>query len=121
MTQYTREQIQRMPVGREMDVLVEQYVFGKKIRWMQDEWSDPVPVSGDHGYIIDKYSNDLLAAWEVAEKFPSFQVTKMHDVELPWAKEEMYRAIVKGNKYVAHAKTAPLAICRAALLAVMGI
>lgn len=59
---------------------------------------------------------DISAAIEVAEMFPTYQVTKMHDVVLPWSKEEMYRAIVKQNKNVAHAKTAPLAICRAALL-----
>ncbi|UVI31197.1 BC1872 family protein [Paenibacillus spongiae] len=115
----TREEILAMTPGRELDALVAE----KVMMWTKD-------TDGSY-WLVDTYSirtweqtsypgfqpsTDIAAAWEVLERFPTHQITKMHDIKLPWNEESIYKAIVKANKYIAYGKTAPLAICRAALL-----
>ncbi|GAB6931615.1 hypothetical protein JCM10914A_55980 [Paenibacillus sp. JCM 10914] len=38
-----REEILAMKPGRELDALVEQHLFGKKVEWIQDDITDPYP------------------------------------------------------------------------------
>ena len=121
-----RESIRAMQPGRELDALVEQYVFGNKVRWVQDLITDQYPVSDQEGYIVDYYSTDISAAWEVVEKmsktcFSEVAMTELDDGAWGW----MARFILVLNEpytvkgYRATAKTAPEAICKAALLAVL--
>jgi uncharacterized protein YjaG (DUF416 family) len=120
-----KEEILAMEAGRELDAAVAETVFGwYDISLMTNSSNNFTNYQGFSPGIhsrrkIKNYSTDISAAWEVAEKFQTYQVTKTHQVNLPNGLEDMYRAIVKANKFVAYARTAPLAICRAALLAVM--
>ncbi|MNI36911.1 hypothetical protein D3C73_909790 [compost metagenome] len=115
----TREEILAMEPGRELDVLVEKYVFGNQISWMQDEYSDPVPVAGVHGYIIDHYSTDISAAWEVVEKLQESHLYT--DIRTCADFYEVWITIHReGNQTETFASPKlPEAICKAALLAVL--
>lgn len=96
----TKDEILAMPAGREMDVQILANVFNKL------------------SYrILPKYSTDIAAAWLVVEKFPfcslDFDATN-------WRCE-----LSDGDKiFIASSDlrnpSAPLAICRAAVMAVMG-
>lgn len=97
----TRDEILAMPAGREMDVLVGRHVM--------DLVGPPD--------LYWEYSTDISAAWMVVEKFPfcslDFDATT-------WRCE-----LSDGDKiFIASSDlrnpSAPLAICRAALLSVMG-
>ena len=115
----TRDDILNMPAGREMDALIEKLVFcHAPYLDSLDIWR--VAVDENMERVLPKYSTDIAAAWEVTEKFWSVKVNKYLD-----GKE--WRAYVvrlsNDNKSNSDggsfADTAPLAICRAALLAVM--
>lgn len=111
----TRDDILNMPAGREMNRLVM-------------EWVTELTV--DDNFYIPAYSTDIAAAWEVVEKL-------MHDgfiwksngnescgnliYSFSFAKddggyEEYFQTFDSGITE----NNLPLAICRAALLAVMG-
>jgi len=112
MNELTREQILAMPAGRELDALVRKHVFG---------WSligDGRSKSPDGYQIrsIPDYSTDIAAAWEVAEKFETIEVKRFHTDKGLWfceIKEKIWHR--------SYGATAPEAICKAALLAVMGL
>jgi hypothetical protein len=102
----TRDEILAMPAGKDIDDLVDEFVFGK-------------PTPKDNNTILyirnsKSYSTDISAAWEVVnamEKYScDFAIKKGVDA---WS------AIVGGGAWICDAETAPLAICQAALLAVM--
>ena len=93
------------------------------------------PNTGEYVYMksfdeqgrIDEYievelwnpAEDIAAAWEVLEKFKLCQVTMS---ETGFSHSDLkYRVIVGKNQNVAYADTAPEAICKAALLAVLGL
>jgi hypothetical protein len=97
----TRDEVMNMSVGREMDVTVGYHVM--------DLHAPPE--------IYPDYSTDIAAAWEVVNKSSSFMVT-MQDEDLGYTKWYCEYATETGY-FEAEADTAPLAICRAALLAVM--
>jgi len=112
----TRDEILAMPSGREMDVLI-----AKKLDLFRKH-----PKQGDYfltenhihiGY-VPQFSTDISAAWEVVDKFYSMTLDKYSDGS-EW---RVYLVTERDGKNVdAHAvaDTAALAICRAALLAVM--
>jgi hypothetical protein len=113
-----RESIRAMQPGRELDALVEQYVFGNKVRWVQDLITDQYPVSDQEGYIVDYYSTDISVAWGVVEKMQENQWDFTLKNHKRLVHKRQYEAIF-GTPYSAFAITAPEAICKAALLAVM--
>ena len=92
-----------------MDLWINEFMFDRKIESRFD-WKP------------DHYSVDIAAAWEVVEKFDNFNILKS-----TWGSGEVewLGAIVifpeKQDTYSvdAIADTAPLAICRAALLAML--
>ena len=110
-----------MPAGREMDALIRQYVFGqtppRKNGELTRSWVD--------GYLCEDtfYSTDIAAAWEVVEKLKMAIVP----LESPdgWASHDNQSFDIIHGYYErpvvdwASATTAPLAICRAALLAII--
>lgn len=122
----TRDDILNMPAGREMDAQIAQSVFGMRLTknhglaggfyWVGNGVQFGIMQERD----IFAFSTDIAAAWKVTEKFWSVEVNKYLD-----GKE--WRAYVvrlsNDNKSNSDggsfADTAPLAICRAALLAVM--
>ncbi|NTZ20912.1 hypothetical protein EXW96_26355 [Paenibacillus sp. JMULE4] len=113
------KEILAMEPGREMDALVAEKVMGYTTHG-QFRDKDGVRV------MIDRYSTDISAAWEVVDKmskthFSEMAMTELEDGAWGW----MARFILVLNEpytvngYRATAKTAPEAICKAALLAVM--
>ncbi len=126
----TRDEILNMKAGREMDVLVAKKVFGWKLVKNKGEaggsfWTGHGGVFGDmHKSQTPEYSTDIFASWEVIQKMHEmkyryalrghFRGSDLHIAEFDdqdWADSNpLYNAI---------ADTTPLAICRAALLAVM--
>lgn len=107
----TREQIEQMPAGREMDTLVYHEVFGR-----------PRPCAGysvDHRSILP-YSTYIAAAWQVVEHLDKTarlcDITRINGGATYLHHCEVWNT--SGAPYDrATADTAPLAICRAALLA----
>lgn len=104
MNTMTREEILTMKPGRVLDMRVAQFVIG-------GSWIDDVP----------DFSTRLSAAWEVVEKFPIIKITRVEIFE-----GNYYHAVeISANTETdsplrVEAKTAPEAICKAALLAVLG-
>lgn len=90
----TRDEILAMPAGREMDVLVGRHVM--------DLVGPPD--------LYWEYSTDISAAWMVVEKFPA--------VSLTFRGKYWFCDVNQVDFDYSQAETAPLAICRAALLAV---
>lgn len=70
---------------------------------------------------VRKYSTDMTTAWEVAELYP---IAKVERVEIFVGNIEVMVTLWEGfdhiNPIEVTAKTAPEAICKAALLAVIG-
>lgn len=113
----TRDEILKMEAGRELDALVAKDVMG----WhkLDGNWKDNIWEKAD-GHIKGDWhpSEDISAAWEVVTKIRSMG----WGVDISWFHEFIYCALHKPDSVIikqANAETAPLAICRAALLAVM--
>jgi hypothetical protein len=111
----TQDEIVQMEAGREMDALVAELVMG----WEKRVFGDGVDYWHLPGGAICEldaphYSTDIAAAWQVVEKLP-FSVY----VEVRWDGKNAEAWFDSGSQtWEASAPTAPLAICRAALLAV---
>jgi len=99
----TRDEILNMPAGEMMDKLICVNLFPHK----NPEYWD-----------LLKYSTDIAAAWEVVEKMSySFHVEIMSDINgMAWGCDFKDDPL---HTTLCVAETAPLAICRAALLTVM--
>jgi hypothetical protein len=93
----TRDEILNMPAGREMNRLVAIKVMGY----------------GENPVIWARYSENITAAWQVVEN-----VLKNTDCDCT-LKTTMRGWDCELYRDHANAETAPLAICRAALIAVM--
>lgn len=113
----TREEIMHMPAGREMDALIATQVFGHEVK-RDTVLTTFVPfrvdtVEWSEGFTtLAHYSTDIEAAWEVIE-----ELTRDHyDFDVWSETDSIWCEIFKGVSATANAKTAPLAICRAALL-----
>lgn len=117
-----REEILNMPAGREMDALIGEYVFG----WKKGTFPVYEPMKSKHGdYIvrpIAQYSTDIAVAWEVVEWIQkngySFELTEHADPQGDYILQ-VWRRDMERDDFIARAETVPLAICRAALLAVV--
>jgi hypothetical protein len=95
----TREQILAMPAGPELDALIEQHVFGLPVDWSED------------------YSTNIAAAWSVVEKIAR-QGTLLSIAVGPYGDQGAKTSVmVFGMGGGVVDASAPLAICRAALLA----
>lgn len=116
----TRDEILKIPAGKKMDTLIAKHVFNHRVFMTFKDWESAgrplYDQSGnnnvfvaDVGGNLPKFSSYIESAWGVLEKFNWYHVTKPHArimVELP-------------DGISVLAETVPLAICRAALLAVM--
>ena len=109
---------------RELDVLVAEKVMNFMrvgSMWTPRQWTEPAVMPS--GYISTRPcyydwspSTSIVAAWQVVEKIPSdLKLTGPHgDKDESW----VWIAAFDYNQFVAGAKTAPRAICLAALKAV---
>lgn len=116
----TRDEIMNIPAGRDMDKLIAEKIMALTgIRWSTSYPTDWIYSNGE--YVVGKnlgwdalprYSTDISAAWEVVEKLRHrglFQINVWHN--------DMCQVNLSNCDAVV-SETAPLAICRAALLAV---
>lgn len=130
-----RDEILNMPAGRDLDALIAEKVMGwtRETYWVatltiatgQREDEERSGLMGPDGIRdVDNYpcySDDIAAAWEVVEKLRyEYSIT----VETTRTRrQEILAGFFVPNSYKptarAVADTAPLAICRAALLAAM--
>jgi len=124
----TRDEILKLEAGREMDALILKHIFNADVIW-KDSVINSVGFSpaGFHGkwpnsshvYSKGGYSADISAAWEVVEKLKSIGLELLLDNYSPnWSCDFTETLEVTSEKEVS-ADTAPLAICRAALLATL--
>lgn len=108
--------------GRELDALIAEKVMGLKVDYEFEGFGGlRVPSLVDKydewGYLPD-YSTDISAAWQVVEKFYSMKLDKYSNGQ-EW---RCYLVGVRDGKNAdatGVADTAPLAVCRAALLVVL--
>ena len=103
----TRDEILNMPAGQDMDLLVAEEVLKlDSIGWNERFFHNRA-----------NFSTDIRAAWEVVERMGN--VDELHDVDIRTSIRGWYCNIFNSfDSFEAGAETAPLAICRAALLAV---
>lgn len=119
----TRERIEQMPAGREIDMRIAEMLHGSYHDWQSCEWC----LSEERGYAKgetasnvhgQRYSTDIAAAWQVIEKMRNegwfFDIGD--EVETPEIYVRFHR---QDGASLVIADTAPLAICRAALIATM--
>lgn len=123
----TRDDILRMEAGPELDALVAEKVMGWKVKWHDGYWTMAIPKAECVSYGWNwRPSEDIAAADEVAEKIgivagkseerqpgQYFAVVSSLDDSVEYWWDKRY------GHYYAYTPTKPLAICRAALLAVM--
>ena len=121
------DEILSMPAGREMDALIFEYVFG----FEKGTFPVHAPMKSKIGdYMvrpIQEYSSDISAAWEVAEtlsdKFDFAIVNNQNFGKYPDLHYGFRLQAIGEDSHIktifALGETAPLAICRAALLAVV--
>jgi len=116
----TRDEVLAMKPGRELDALVAEKVMGwKAVQVFDLKDTDGTNIANgitpyNIGQRVPHYSTDIASAWEVVEEMQNNE----WDFTLKNHKRK-YEAIF-GTLYNAFAPTAPEAICKAALLAVMG-
>jgi hypothetical protein len=121
----TRDEIVKLEAGREMDALVAEKVMGWELRTFKNDGVDFWHIPGTARCELDapRFSSDIGAAWEVVTHMqrPDDE-TGYHEyyfkLECTVAAKPVYWYAWLGE-HEAEAATAPLAICRAALLAVM--
>ena len=129
----TRDEILSMEAGKEMDARIAEKVMKWHVNIVHDYegWYDEENgfQRSTSNYAFDDCdeeaniyewhpSNDLNTAWEVVEKMLTIYPT--NDVSLKSTCRGWLCTIdVGGAEFTRNAETAPLAICRAALLAVM--
>jgi hypothetical protein len=115
MSQLTVEQITVMPAGRELDALVAEQAMGWNVCGTADnDKAGIAPGQQCSAVRIPKYSTDIASAWDVLMKVQD--VGSLQNFGgFGWRCE--IHATGPGTRDCAgEADTAPLAICRAALL-----
>lgn len=113
----TKDEILNLPAGRGMDMAVIRDV----LKWKHVHTDDfaYVYINPKYGAVINfSPSTDIAAAWDVIEsmragKFSFSVISAMHGILV-----EFVTLYGKLKRFRATAPTAPLAICRAALLTV---
>lgn len=117
-TNIEREKILAMQEGPKLDVLVQKYVFESDVFEIPAGWAYRTDTSW---HFIRNYSSSISAAWELVDKL-KLAITPQSE----GAPEGMaYMVEYENEPHVSgirvFAKTAPEAICKAALLAVMNL
>ena len=117
----TRDEILNMPAGRELDVLVANKVLGiVPTKWhpLENPW-DEIP--------LRPYSTDIAAAWKVVERlhekgfYTGFYRNGKGATDKRGNFIENWGVDIGCVIELADQPTLPLAICRAALLAVLEV
>ncbi len=118
-------ELPELPAGREIDALVARHIIGlrklKVFAYFEGAQSDVYRLhsAGGKTFILPEYCREIAAAWEVVQALPECQFTIQ---TVAGGETAVQAALVergRASKRLAQAgaETAPLAICRAALLA----
>lgn len=119
--------IDEMEAGRELDALIAERIFGLRVEWEQEYLGETIPSSKqladqyDENGILPMYSTDIAAAWGVIEKLAIHMIQfRLEQTGSGITFAKFFDCTIDMQKVIggAHADTAPLAICRAALKAV---
>jgi hypothetical protein len=117
----TREEILNIPAGREMDKLIAERIT--KLKGIK--WSSYCPIdwiyhhAGGLGWsVIPFYSTNISAAWQVVEKLNEKWSVRVISYYQSDCLANIWDVKNFDKSYMARADTVPLALCRAALLAV---
>lgn len=116
----TQEQILALPAGREIDVLVATKVMG----WTLHEKGYYICPDRDYHPTIYTWlpSDEIPSAWEVVEKLISSDsevaICSLLPNDANPGKADWHVEVSGWKGFDARANTMPLAVCRAALLAV---
>ena len=120
----TKDEILNMEAGREMDALIAEKVMGWDVHPHRTHYINR-DAKNEHPYFVIcgdfEPSTDIAAAWQVVEKMSSRKDWDEHPVCIVrnYAFKDMWTVELRDYDFDATAETAPLAICRAALLAAM--
>ena len=95
-----RDEILNMPAGAKMNQLI----------WWKIFDMFPTPPNNDMALLPD-YSGDMNVAWTIAKKFPEIYMEHKGKENFVMINDDFDSAVI--------CETMPLAICRAALLAVV--
>ena len=119
----TIEQVKSEPAGNRMDNWIAECVMKWKLNLGSNIYEG---INGDWHLPEDhEFSQDIASAWEVVEKVHYCKVMKFTHEPIPELDSEgkvFYQCELHFDDYFtryAEAETAPLAICRAALLCVL--
>jgi hypothetical protein len=113
----TREQIMSEPAGEQLDAWVAEYIMGwtyygedKELWTNRDSWYFYVGID-------DCFSTDIATAWQIIDKYlPDWWPELICEDGVTW---KCLLGWPKSEPSVARADTPMLAICKAALLAVL--
>lgn len=122
--------IENMPAGRELDILIAEKVMGEPKPTYTHEHVDVFSIVYSEGkswccypdffkgdiceWSPKPFSSSILLAWEVVEKMgPSYELKAIHHPSGTVHRATFWRGMMG---FPVEAETAPLAICRSALL-----
>lgn len=120
-----------MKPGRELDALVAERVLGWTVYrgetpnhydLLNDEYAQGFPPGEDIMGVpseIQEYSTEIRFAWDVVEKFANYRMQKLRYNDHRLVDGKSHQCFFDANGNVAYGYTAPEAICKAALIAVM--
>ena len=111
-----------LKAGRELDALIGEKLFGIHYEFVYNDYMIPDPEDPIAYDVCPHYSTEITAAWQVVEKLLS--LTENQDIHIEhlgsddesWGVSTCYE-LGEWKDWV-RAKTAPLAICLAALKAI---
>ena len=118
---YTRDEIMSMSAGRELDAMVAEHVMGWELRQVGNGSMDGEYYWHDGCDFVDgrlanlEFSTDIAAAWEVVEKpeiMDKYQIGVYPTSFGKW----VTRSFMAGYNITVQEDSAPLAICKVALL-----
>ena len=121
-----KEDILKMEAGRGMDELILVHVFGyTKLPFpAMPEFQKPTENGVDATYHVNRYSTSIQAAWDVVEKI--MEMPSSVNIQCDFHSDANHFACYihpyprnDTKSIMEHAASAPLAICRAALSAVL--
>lgn len=118
----TKDEIVSKVPGREFDCLIAKEIMGWTGFWtngtvyMAYPPAENMGVGYDERFPIPEFSTDIAAAWEVWEKILDPNRSSIHPIGN--GSTGLYYAIMYDDKGVATGRTAPEAICKAALVAI---
>lgn len=118
----TKEQVLAEPAGRQMDAWVSVHVFGQECFQSKSVFGtdDFYIFNADASRVVPYYSTDIAAAWQVVEHMGAQSLPSL--MQFPEVTPKWRCGFWNNSELGVHytyGETAPLAICRAALLAVL--